>query len=150
MLDFHFHEELSESEELLDQFGIKNPEILTRNHCNKRITWFSEGGLRVIRKFQFETVPLQAVFCTFLDGFNKADNRFEVDAIAVLVTSFELHLFFLNGESYEIKLPFQMRCIVNTSFGLVFERTSSNHYDVLYYCLLNPFSTIKQIDTDFQ
>jgi hypothetical protein len=117
----------------ITQEGFLNGDFLTLNKKEKTVKWYSKGGTAVLRSFQFESEPLDAVFCLLnvdsVDSSGPEDPTTTDDkrlCIAVLVSTNELHIYYQSGEKFEMLLPASCKYLLATSRGLLLQGTIFN------------------------
>jgi hypothetical protein len=87
---------------------------------NRELIWYSKGATKILRNISCSSVPLDAVICQFAvaTGAESLHNS----AIAILLTCDLLQLHLVNGEIFDIHLPFPMIKICSSSTGLILQR----------------------------
>ena len=93
--------------------------ILATDGCRELI-WYSRGATKVLRNILCPTAPLDAVICDFAGSVGTQNS-----AIAILLNPDLLQLHLLNGETFDIQLPFPMIKMFPSSSGLILQRKSS-------------------------
>lgn len=109
-----------------------NDGILVVDKEELRVTWYSERGLRSIRRFHLSHAPIDAKFCEFQNDVPAGDEsssesyqRSALRAIAILLDNNDLQIHLYGGELYEVQLPFVVQAIVPTKYGLMLQK---NHH----------------------
>lgn len=125
---FECRQSLPASQTLLDQCegGSFNDHILAVDKMSKSVYWYSAGGVRLIRQFQFDTIPVDAKFCCFetiqSDKEGEGNDSKLRNAVAVILGNDDVHISFTSGESYDIHLPYPVKKIFASKQGLIFQR----------------------------
>ena len=103
---------------------------------NRELIWYSKGATKVLRNISCSSVPLDAVICQFAvaTGAESLHNS----AIAILLTCDLLQLHLINGEIFDIHLPFPMIRICSSSAGLILQR---KHTPLVFQRYRNETST---------
>lgn len=90
---------------------------------NRELIWYSKEATKVLRNISCSSVPLDAIICQFAvaAGAESLHNS----AIAILLNCDLLQLHLVNGEIFDIHLPFPMIKICSSSAGLILQRKHS-------------------------
>lgn len=96
--------------------------VLATDGCRELI-WYSRGATKVLRNILCPNPPLDAVVCDFAAAAGSEGSQ--NSAIAILLTPDLLQLHLLNGETFDIQLPFPMTKIFPSSSGLILQRKPS-------------------------
>ena len=127
--------------------GSLSQDILTINHTQSRVTWYSAGCVRIVKQFHMSNLPLDAQFCSFelFPGTTRSSTN---SAVAILLSNGDLHVHLFTGELYEIHLPFAVKKMIAMANGLLFQRqTDSGQCDRLQFFWLNhPISQLSAVE----
>ncbi len=128
--------------------GPLSHDILTIDHAQSSVTWYSVGGVRIVKQFQMSSsIPLDAQFCSF-ELFPGTTHSSTNSAVAILLSNGDLHIHLFTGELYEIHLPFAVKKMVAMVNGLLFQRqTVGGQCDRLQFFWLNhPISQLSAVE----
>ena len=149
--------------------------ILVVDKVEHRVTLYSESGLRFIRRFHLSHAPIDAKFCEFQNDVPASDESSSesyphstLRTIAILLDNNDLQIHLHSGELYEIQVPFVVRIMVPTKYGLMLQKNHHHHsvdsdacsVDILqevvgvtdddFYILRHPLSSITPVVFDDQ
>nr|XP_039261874.1 anaphase-promoting complex subunit 1-like [Styela clava] len=139
--------------------------------CKNTIVW--SRGYKVISTYTIDSPVIHAIWCSFvIDGEDShihelykntdehGENKKNVEGF-VAVSDGSLHVFSREGDDFVTALPFQVRKVWNTDFGLVFERnqnssdsapsvSSSDKALTTVFCLQHPLREFAPVVKKFQ
>lgn len=101
--------------------------ILVVDKVEHRVTWYSESGLRSIRRFHLSHAPIDAKFCEFQNDVPAGDESLRT--IAILLENNDLQIHLHSGELYEVQVPFVVRVMVPTKYGLMLQKNHRHSVD---------------------
>lgn len=147
---------------LQDTIGLPSDDFLAINSKKKIVTWYSDGGSIVYKKFHCQKTPLNAIFFALnptesnekddLESNGKESQRFDKLKLGVLIllSNLEISLQFYDGESYDLLLPCSVQNIVSTTRGLIFQGRTENFINKdsvsCFFSLSSPFSPFKPLN----
>jgi hypothetical protein len=109
--------------------------ILVVDKVERHVTWHSESGLRSIRRFHLSHAPIDAKFCEFQNDVPADDEsssesypQSTLRTIAILLENNDLQIHLHSGELYEVQVPFVVRVMVPTKYGLMLQK--NHHHSV--------------------
>jgi len=145
--------------------------ILVVDKAELWVTWYSESGLRLIKRFHLSHTPTDAKFCEFQTDVLNCDESSSVESqrgqeslqsIAILLDNNDLQIHLYSGEMYEVHIPFVVQSMMPTKYGLMLQKKGVD--DVIagilhevddtacddFYILRHPLSSLTPVVSDEQ
>jgi hypothetical protein len=120
----------------ITEAGYLSGDFLTISEKDCIVRWYSSHGTSIFRSFSFKEPPLDSVFCLLspfsVDSSASTYNMKKEDqkrlnlGVAVLVSAYELQIFYSTGERYETMLPAASKYLLACPLGIVLQASIVN------------------------
>jgi hypothetical protein len=120
----------------ITEAGYLSGDFLTINEKDCTVRWYSSCGTSLFRSFSFKEPPLDSIFCLLnpfsvenvvtTDSIKMKDRKGLKLGVAVLVSAYELHIFYATGERYETMLPAASKYLLSCPLGILLQASIVN------------------------